>query len=98
MRNILIVLSMLLAFPIMADEYLGKLSENPLPGNVRILNKLGSNEPMKRWFDLVEKYELGELNIKNKEIEDLITASEAKNENRMEKTSTKLIDKYYGRH
>jgi len=34
----------------------------------------------------------------NKEIEDLITASEAKNENRVEKTSTKLIDKYYGRH
>ena len=29
MRNILIVLSMLLTFPAMADEYLGKLSENP---------------------------------------------------------------------
>ena len=29
MRNIMIVLSMLLAFPAMADEYLGKLSENP---------------------------------------------------------------------
>jgi hypothetical protein len=29
MRNIMIVLSMLLTFPAMADEYLGKLSENP---------------------------------------------------------------------
>ena len=29
MRNILIVLCILLAFPAMADEYLGKLSENP---------------------------------------------------------------------
>jgi hypothetical protein len=29
MRNIVIVLSMLLTLPAMADEYLGKLSENP---------------------------------------------------------------------
>ena len=29
MRKITIVLSMLLTFPAMADEYLGKLSENP---------------------------------------------------------------------
>jgi len=29
MRNILIVLCMMVVFPAMADEYLGKLSENP---------------------------------------------------------------------
>ena len=29
MRNILFVLGLLLAFPAFADEYLGKLSENP---------------------------------------------------------------------
>jgi hypothetical protein len=29
MRNFLIVLGMLVAFPVMADQYLGKLSENP---------------------------------------------------------------------
>ena len=29
MRNILIVLGMMVVFPAMADEYLGKLSENP---------------------------------------------------------------------
>jgi hypothetical protein len=29
MRNILIVLSMMVVFPVMADEYLGQLSENP---------------------------------------------------------------------
>ena len=29
MRNILIVLCIMVAFPAMADEYLGKLSENP---------------------------------------------------------------------
>ena len=29
MRNILFVLGLLLAFPALAEEYLGKLSENP---------------------------------------------------------------------
>lgn len=67
-----------------------------LPSDTRILNKLSDDKPVSRWFDLVEKYELDDLDIKNREVNTLISASVARKERRLELKRIKLLQKYYG--
>ena len=67
-----------------------------LPGDTRILNKIGNHNPMQNWFDLVEKYEFNELDISNKDITALVVASLARKENKFEKARLKLLQNYYG--
>ena len=67
-----------------------------LPGDMRILNKLANHNPMSRWFDLVVKYEFSELDISNKGVRDMVSASLDKKESRFNKSRLKLLQKYYG--
>lgn len=67
-----------------------------LPGDMRIQNKLANRNPMTRWFDLVEKYKFSELDISNKGVRDMVSASLDKNESRFDKLRLKLLQKYYG--
>lgn len=67
-----------------------------LPSETRIINKLGDNNPMSRWFELVECYGFGELEIKSREVKSLVSASIVKNEVRFEKARLNILQKYYG--
>lgn len=67
-----------------------------LPGDMRILNKLGDHNPMNRWFDLVKKYRFDELDILNKGVRNLVSASFDRKERIFEKSRLKLVQKYYG--
>ncbi len=67
-----------------------------LPGDTRILNKLIYPVPQSRWFDLVNEYELSGLQIKNKTVAKLITASVKKKPNLLEAAVKQLIAEFYG--
>jgi hypothetical protein len=67
-----------------------------LPGEVRILNKLGDAKPRKRWIDICSVYDFDELNIKDKGMKDFIKFSLEGNESRLDKARIKLFQKYYG--
>lgn len=68
-----------------------------LPGDVRILNKLGYSKPLARWVDIVKSYDFDSLNIKNKEVNALISAALSKSESRLKSARSKLLHKYYGK-
>jgi hypothetical protein len=68
-----------------------------LPGDVRILNKLGHHKPMTRWIDLVNNYEFNELDIKNKEVKEMVGAIMSRKENRIKSARLNLLYKYYGK-
>ena len=68
-----------------------------LPGDIRILNKFVSSGPRKQWIGVVARYKLSELMIKNRSVEELVTAAKVKDEEGIEKAQRKLSQAYYGK-
>ena len=68
-----------------------------LPGDIRILQKLGDERPRNIWYYIVQKYELNNLNLKNKHVSTLVTvASFEKRDTSVLNAQQKLLADYYG--
>lgn len=88
-----------------ASKLLGKITNerwqyylsNVLPSDTRILNKLTSSKPLENWFQLVDKYNLSDMVIKNNYVDQLIKASKNKNRSKVSGTVNKLLEEYYGK-
>lgn len=70
---------------------------NVLPGDTKVLDKLGSEKPLNRWLHIVKEFDLASLDIKNTTISTLIKASLDKKEVRIKNAKTKLLEEYYGK-
>jgi hypothetical protein len=68
-----------------------------LPGDIRILNKLDSTGPTKRWKELVRVRQLDSCAIKNPTVRRLIEASVANNDEVVAKAQLRLVQDYYGK-
>lgn len=68
-----------------------------LPGDIRIFDKLSDEKPRKKWIDLVDRYLLGDLDLKNKNVAPLIAASKRNDEKKIEQASFRLREQYYGK-
>lgn len=87
-----------------AEEMLDKLTPDRwayylnqvLPGDIRILNKITSNKPMNLWFYYAKKYKFGSLDLKSKNITNLIAASLISDADRIAKAQSKIVAEYYG--
>ena len=68
-----------------------------LPGDIRILEKLYNDNPLKNWIELVKKYDLHKINItKNKDISLLTSDSFQENTKKIKSHIDKLRKAYYG--
>lgn len=87
-----------------ASKMLNKISDDrwqyylnqAFPGDTRILNKLYYSGPQSRWFELVKKYGLSELQIKNKLVSKLISASVKKKTTLVDSAVKQLLAEFYG--
>lgn len=68
-----------------------------LPADERILNKLVLPKPQAQWMELVGRYELTELQMKDHHVSQLVKASSEKNGNIVGKAAKKLLARYYGK-
>ena len=91
-----------------ADEARGILSvittdrwnyylNNVLPSDVRILEKLSLDRPASNWCTLTKQYDFFGLDVKNKNVEFLLSASEKADAVRVKRFSSILIQEYYGK-
>lgn len=70
---------------------------NVLPSDTRILNKLVCDKPRTNWGKIVNKFNFKNLNIKNKTVNDLVSASIAKKDSKIVIKSKLLLEEYYGK-
>lgn len=70
---------------------------NALPGDARILRKLGDDKPRANWMKLAVKYKFGEIQIKNKTTGQLVKASLDGDDSKVSRFSRKLLEEYYGK-
>ncbi len=68
-----------------------------LPSDLRILAKLQSEKPVSNWIDIVKKYDLVSLSIKDKNIKKLISSATAGNYSAILKTSEKIEKDFYNK-
>ena len=69
-----------------------------LPSDTRILNKLSIARPSENWVDdVVKKYKLDQLTIKNKTVSSLINVSKRSNYSKIRSLAIDLTAAYYGR-
>jgi hypothetical protein len=68
-----------------------------LPGDIRILNKLESTGPTRRWKELVRLRQLDSCAIKNAAVRRLIEASVANDDAALAKAQARLTQDYYGK-
>src|SRR5438094_2675104 len=68
-----------------------------LPGDIRILSKLDSLGPRKRWKDLVQTRQLNSCAIKHSVAKRLIDASAANNDEGLMRAQRRLVQDYYGK-
>ena len=86
-----------------ATEILKKLSKDRwrfyldevLPNDERILEKLAYEKPRDRWMDVVKQQELGDLQVKNREVLRLIRAATGRKERDLDLQAKRLLAKYY---
>lgn len=81
---------------ISADRW-GFYLNNAFPGDTRILRKLGEDKPRTNWMRLAEKYKFGDIQIKNKTVEELIKASLDNKGNKVQRLVNRLLENYYGK-
>jgi hypothetical protein len=87
-----------------ASALLGKLTEdrwayyinNVLPSDTRILNKLLLDEPAANWVQVVSRYKLDHLEIKEKLVAKLMSYAAQADLNKVKSTASALINNYYG--
>ena len=68
-----------------------------LPGDIRILQKLDEKNPRANWFNLISKYDLKNIEFKNKLVEKLVKSSADGNADATSKAQIALIQSYYGK-
>ncbi|WP_375147393.1 hypothetical protein, partial [Vibrio parahaemolyticus] len=69
-----------------------------LPSDTRILNKLSLSKPSENWVDdIVKKYNLDQVTIKNKTVSSLINVSKRANYFKIRALATELTTTYYGK-
>jgi hypothetical protein len=91
------------AYPI-ADRILKKQNadrwsyylEKVLPGETRILDKLLENRPRSQWISFITQNLSDNINVKSKAIKQLIVATHAEDEKKVELAVTKMLREYYG--
>ena len=66
-----------------------------LPGDTRILRKLNSTKPRERWRSIVQRYELAALPIKNTDVANLVSATDERDDRRIDQLAKKLCERYY---
>ena len=90
----------------LAHSILGKMTpdrweyylNHVLPSDTRILGKLSSTKPQLNWMtDIVQKYNLSEMNIKNSKVERLLSASKKGTGHKVQRYADELTSDYYGR-
>ncbi|MGU3794009.1 hypothetical protein [Vibrio parahaemolyticus] len=68
------------------------------PSDTRILNKLLLPKPCENWVDeVVKKYKLDQVTIRNKNVSALVNASKRSNYSRIRTLTTDLTNEYYGK-
>lgn len=88
-----------------ALEILNKISidrwsyylNNVLPSDSRILNKISYDKPRLNWMSIVSQFKFGDVEIRNKKVSMLISASLERNEKKMSKVASNLLEEYYGK-
>ena len=88
-----------------AEDVLNKLGrdrwryylDQVLPTDSRILGKLMDDKPCRQWIEIVERYSLSDLQLKEREVSRLIDVSVSKREVDIKKSARKLISQYYGK-
>lgn len=68
-----------------------------LPSDARILNKLEFSKPRANWVNVVNDYDLSNLEINNKTVKSMINATVEKNDKKIGKLAGNLLKKYYGK-
>ena len=81
---------------ISADRW-GYYLNNAFPGDTRILRKLSEDKPRSNWIRLSEKYQFGDIQLKNKTVGELIRASLDNKGNKVQKLANRLLEEYYGK-
>ena len=70
---------------------------NVLPSDTRIFGKLFSQNPRKRFIDLVVQRNLGQVDFKNKTVQQLIEAAAKSNDVKVDSLARKMQEEYYGK-
>ena len=68
-----------------------------LPTDSRILRKLMYDSPCKQWIEVVERYSLSDLPLKEREVSRLINMAVSKRDVDIKKSARKLDSQYYGK-
>ena len=68
-----------------------------LPSDSRILGKLAHDRSYKEWVKVVERYNLSDLQLKEREVSKLIYMTVSKKDADAQKSARKLISHYYGK-
>ena len=68
-----------------------------LPTDSRILGKLMYDGPCKQWMEVVERYSLSDLSLKEREVSRLINMAVSKKNSDVKGSARKLFSQYYGR-
>lgn len=70
--------------------------EKVLPGETRILDKLGDSRSISQWFSLAEDVLGGDIIVKEKAVKSLLEASLSKDTRKLASSMRKLLEAYYG--
>jgi hypothetical protein len=80
-----------------ASERWAHYLEKILPGEIRILEKLIDEKPRSQWVSLIAEIPRNHLSVKERAIKDLLDASIAKNDGRIQLFAERLMIAYYGK-
>ncbi|WP_313061066.1 hypothetical protein [Agrobacterium cavarae] len=69
---------------------------NVLPSDMKILPKLQESKPLANWIALVDSIGIGDIEVKSKLINTLLSASKAHDTGKIAKTAQKITVEYYG--
>ena len=68
-----------------------------LPSDARILGKFSEDQPVAKWISLVQQYNLGALQIKNRSVSKLLLAASDANAQKVKEAGVILLREYYGK-
>ncbi len=66
-----------------------------LPGDVRILEKLGEQKPRERWIAFMQQVDLGSNTPKNQIVRYLLNGTMARNDSRVARYAERILSEYY---
>lgn len=70
---------------------------NVLPSDIRILGKLLDSKPQANWTSLLNNLGVVDLDVKPKNVSQLLMHTKSKDDAKIERATRKLIDDYYGK-